>query len=193
LPLEDEAMNAARRVTLADVIDWEGFRTAARQLVLDGVSPSEVVWHTPDSAAIDMFATSSPSASLTAVIEPTTAFTVRRSFMMMCKRVTLHRDPGRFDLMYRLLWRMHHTPDLALDSLDADMIRANLIERAVRRDIHKMKAFVRFRPVRNAVGEPVHIAWFEPEHYIVAATAPFFIRRFAQMRWAIMTPDLCVQ
>jgi uracil-DNA glycosylase family protein len=73
------------------------------------------------------------------------------------------------------------------------MIRANLIERAVRRDIHKMKAFVRFRPVRNAVGEPVHIAWFEPEHYIVAATAPFFIRRFAQMRWAIMTPDLCVQ
>src|SRR6185369_7085830 len=35
------------------------------------------------------------------------------------------------------------------------------------------------------------IAWFEPEHHIVELAAPFFARRFADMAWSIMTPDLC--
>jgi hypothetical protein len=30
-------------------------------------------------------------------------------------------------------------------------------------------------------------------HHIVAATAPFFARRFAQMRWAILTPERSVR
>ena len=52
--------------------------------------------------------------------------------------------------------------------------------KAVRRDKHKMHAFVRFREVgreRNAH----YVAWFEPEHHIVEAAAPFFARRFADM------------
>ena len=40
---------------------------------------------------------------------------------------------------------------------------------------------------------PLHVAWFEPEHHIVEATAPFFARRFATMRWAILTPERCVR
>jgi DNA polymerase len=60
----------------------------------------------------------------------------------------------------------------------------------VRRDVHKMRAFVRFRPVQDGRGEePLHVAWFEPEHHIVAAIAPFFVRRFTQMRWAVLTPE----
>jgi hypothetical protein len=56
---------------------------------------------------------------------------------------------------------------------------------AVRRDMHKMKAFVRFRTVlddsfkSNPEIGPLHVAWFEPEHHIVEAVAPFFARRFA--------------
>jgi probable DNA metabolism protein len=42
------------------------------------------------------------------------------------------------------------------------------------------------------VGER-HVAWFEPDHRIVEANAPFFARRFAQMRWAILTPERCVE
>ena len=48
---------------------------------------------------------------------------------------------------------------------------------AVRRDLHKMKAFVRFRPIdaRRRTEPPLHVAWFEPEHHIVEAVAPFFV------------------
>src|SRR5256886_13086498 len=35
------------------------------------------------------------------------------------------------------------------------------------------------------------VAWFEPEHHIVELAAPFFARRFADMPWSILTPDLC--
>jgi len=42
-------------------------------------------------------------------------------------------------------------------------------------------------------GDIEHIAWFEPERHIVEATAPFFARRFAQMRWTILTPERCVR
>jgi uracil-DNA glycosylase len=61
--------------------------------------------------------------------------------------------------------------------------------RAVRRDEHKMQAFVRFREVGR---EPKshYVAWFEPEHHIVELAAPFFARRFADMPWSILTPEL---
>ncbi len=35
------------------------------------------------------------------------------------------------------------------------------------------------------------VAWFEPEHHIVEATASFFARRFADMAWSILTPEVC--
>jgi len=61
--------------------------------------------------------------------------------------------------------------------------------------MHKMKAFVRFRPIPDGAGpgEPLHVAWFEPEHHIVEATAPFFARRFTAMQWAILTPERSVR
>ena len=46
-----------------------------------------------------------------------------------------------------------------------------------------MKAFVRFRE-----DEARFAAWFEPDHYVLERTAPFFVRRFAAMQWAILTP-----
>src|SRR5690606_24297880 len=57
-----------------------------------------------------------------------------------------------------------------------------------RRDIHKMRAFVRFRSVEDEDGSERFVAWFEPEHHILRASAGFFVRRFTQMRWSILTP-----
>jgi DNA polymerase len=80
------------------------------------------------------------------------------------------------------------------DALDADWVAAQQMAQAVRRDMHKMTAFVRFRELDEGDGrEPMHVAWFEPEHRIVEATAPFFARRFANMRWAILTPERSVR
>jgi len=50
-----------------------------------------------------------------------------------------------------------------------------------------MRAFVRFRVVEEPEGTR-HVAWFEPDHYIVEANAAFFVRRFATMTWSILTP-----
>ena len=62
--------------------------------------------------------------------------------------------------------------------------------KAVRRDEHKMHAFVRFREVGREHTSHF-VAWFEPEHHIVELAAPFFARRFADMPWSILTPDVC--
>jgi len=116
------------------------------------------------------------------------------AFITLCETVVLHFDPARFALLYRLLWRLVHEPGLRHDPLDADRVQAQHMAQSVRRDMHKMKAFVRFRPIERGEGEaPLHVAWFEPDHHIVEAVAPFFARRFAQMQWAILTPERSVR
>jgi DNA polymerase len=50
-----------------------------------------------------------------------------------------------------------------------------------------MRAFLRFREVQ-VDGGLHHAAWFEPDHYILEANAGFFVRRFAAMRWSIVSP-----
>jgi uracil-DNA glycosylase family protein len=59
----------------------------------------------------------------------------------------------------------------------------------VRRDIHKMRAFLRFREATDDGGTR-YVAWFEPEHHIVRSNASFFVNRFASMRWSILTPEV---
>ena len=70
---------------------------------------------------------------------------------------------------------------------DPEVSRASRLAQSVRRDTHKMRAFVRFREVGED-GATRYVAWFEPEHFIVEANAAFFVRRFATMTWSILTP-----
>jgi uracil-DNA glycosylase family protein len=71
---------------------------------------------------------------------------------------------------------------------DADVTALRGQVQAVRRDEHKMHAFVRFRRVDTADGEQF-VAWHRPDHPILRLAAPFFARRFPAMRWTIVTPD----
>jgi DNA polymerase len=57
----------------------------------------------------------------------------------------------------------------------------------VRREIHKMHAFVRFREIDGQF-----VAFFEPEHHIVRRAASFFVNRFTNMRWSILAPELSI-
>ncbi|MCG2594081.1 UdgX family uracil-DNA binding protein [Ramlibacter sp. XY19] len=179
-------------VRLASETDLAGFRQEARALLARGVPPSEVVW-AAESGQDDLFAEDVPAPAG----EPRAAavtVSVPAAFLELCNTVVLHIDPQRFALLYRLLWRLAREPGLRHDPLDADMLQARQLAQSVRRDIHKMHAFVRFRTVADddPSGEPLHVAWFEPEHHIVEANAPWFKRRFANMRWAILTPRRCV-
>ena len=120
---------------------------------------------------------------------------VPAAFLTLCQRVALHRDPARWALLYRLLWRLQHEPGLRHDLADPDWLLARQMARDVQRDLHKMKAFVRFRELHGAAqgGESLFVAWFEPVHRIVDAVAPFFARRFANMHWAILTPERSIR
>ena len=50
-----------------------------------------------------------------------------------------------------------------------------------------MHAFVRFTPVREDDGERF-VAFYRPDHRIVAKAAPFFADRFNAMRWSSSPP-----
>lgn len=114
---------------------------------------------------------------------------VPRSFLALAGQVACHRDAQRFHLLYRLLWRMTHggEHDVLGNPADGDVRRLHALAQDVRRASHKMKAFVRFREVPGEHDR--FVAWFEPEHRVVDRVAPFFARRFAGMRWAILTPE----
>lgn len=158
----------------------EAFRREARRLFLAGVDPGEVEWRV--GADGDLFASEDQSTN-----EPAATFTVPRAYVDLANLVLCHTDPNRFAVLYRLLWALRTRRDVLDDAADPDVVRARLMARAVRRDIHKMTAFVRFRATEDRRGE-VYIAWFEPDFYIVEAAAPFFVKRFTAMRWTILTP-----
>jgi probable DNA metabolism protein len=177
-------------VRLEGETDFAGFRANARTLLASGAAPDTVRWSTRGQAD-DLFDSDEAQARVAPQTPPAS---VPAAFLKLCQAVVQHRDPQRFALLYRLLWRLAHEPALRHDPLDADMLRARDMAHAVGRDVHKMRAFVRFREVDDGdASGPLHVAWFEPEHYIVEENARWFMRRFAQMRWAILTPDCCVR
>ncbi len=243
-----------RSIVLDTETDFPGWRRAARALALEGVAPEDAVWSVAEAA--DLFAAPPPDAP-----PPAGTFSVSRALVDLAECAIQARDAERFALLYRLVWRAHHgEKHLLEDAADPQVQRVQRLAQAVRRDTHKMRAFVRFREVRDTGGlgpSPVvpddapdeaapadparaglheasivapspaarapasgaiassatespadllaaidarpagalaparYVAWFEPDHFIVEANAPFFVRRFATMQWSILTPDRC--
>ncbi|MDZ3837073.1 MAG: UdgX family uracil-DNA binding protein [Rhodospirillales bacterium] len=178
-------------VTLAGEADFEAWRAEARRLLADAQPPEAVLWRV--EAATDLFASPAedPASDEAPAASAAASPAVPRRFVEAARSAICHRDPERFALLYAMLWRIarggeRHLLDAAADP---EVRRLAAMTQAVRRDIHKMKAFVRFREVAGEAGEPVYVAWFEPEHHILAQTAPFFAERFASMRWSILTPE----
>lgn len=175
-----------RVVRLASETDFEGWRSAARALRAEAATPADVLW-TVDGGQASLFPADAPQAQASGE----GGFRVSRAFVDLAGRVTLHRSPERFDLLYRLLWRLEATPRLLEIASDPDVSRAADMQSQVNRAAHKMKAFVRFREVAGKDGAEAFVAWFEPAHRVTEATAPFFTRRFANMAFSILTPDVC--
>lgn len=173
-------------ITLEGPANYEEWRAASRQLLAAGVTPDRVGFRLA-TASGDLFSTPPDSVTKAPAAKPR-PIRVPRDFPSLAKAVICHSDPSRFALLYRLLWRLGHEPRLLDNGADVDVYASRRLAKAVRRDTHKMKAFVRFRRTRSEAGE-VFVAWFEPDHHIVDRTAPFFARRFAGMRWSIVTPD----
>jgi DNA polymerase len=114
---------------------------------------------------------------------------VPRRFVELAEISALYRSQDRFAVLYRVLYRLTHGEhELLEDETDDDVRALNHRAQSVRRDEHRLHAFVRFRKV-ELDGEEQFVAWYAPEHHILRLAAPFFQRRFAAMRWSILTPD----
>ena len=164
--------------------DFDGWRTAARTMAVAGVSPDDIVWQV-GTRATDLL------GGIGGDLVEGPAFGVPKAFLDLARRVICHRDPERFTLLYAALSRLRLQPRLLEDPADPLVIRLAGLAKSVGRDVHKMRAFVRFREVTDPDGERF-AAWFEPEHHIVRLNAGFFARRFTNMRWSILTPEECV-
>lgn len=171
-------------VAVAGETDFGGWRDAARKLALNNITPEDVAWLVDTDERVPFAPL--PDAPVGAQLS------VPREFVERAETVFCHSDPERFSFLYRLLWRLKTEPKLMEIASDPDVRRFEAMEKAVRRDIHKMRAFVRFRKIGEG-SEERFVAWFEPDHFIVERNAPFFVKRFTGMRWAILSPHTSIE
>lgn len=170
---------SATRVSLREGADLDGFRQAARRLVAAGTPPAAVTFDIAGEAGLfgENVATAAPPLSLP------------RKLGDMIGQTVPHRDPARYGLLYDVIWRVVQGQRALLEiASDPAMHRLDLMARSVRRDIHKMHAYLRFRRREDEGGPERYAAWFEPDHFILEAATPFFVERFRSMVWTIVTP-----
>ncbi len=167
------------RVTLDTRNDLDMWRETARPLLAARIEPHSIIWMGPGDSEGLFGDTPLPDRDGRPVRVP-------RAFVDGARVAICHSDPRRFDLLYRLAYRLQEDRRLMSVASDADVVHLTKLSKAVRRDSHKMTAFVRFRALDD--NGQRFAAWFEPEHYTLERTAPFFAERFAGMEWAIFTP-----
>ncbi|GLV28703.1 uracil-DNA glycosylase [Sphingobium sp. TomTYG75] len=173
------------QVLLSRPDDFDGWRDAARRFALAAVPAQDIDWRVEGEGASLLAFDPPPSENGGG------AFSVPRAFLDLAESAILHQDEERFALLYALLIEVRQIPARLDDKADPLVRRVEMLAKAVRRDMHKMRAFVRFREMQDDDGARF-IAWFEPDHHIVRANAGFFVRRFASMRWSILTPELSI-
>lgn len=182
MPAEN-SITELRRVTLAAPDDFDGWRDAALALAEAGVPASAVVWQVEGGEA-DLFGSD-------AMQPPAASFPVPRPFVELARTVICHSDPERFALLYSMLLRIRDNRHALDDQADPLVRRLQDLAKEVRRDIHKMHAFVRFREIGEG-SDSRFVAFFEPDHHIVRRASSFFVNRLTNMRWSILTPELSI-
>ncbi len=115
------------------------------------------------------------------------AVRISKGLAALLRDAALYRSPDRWAFLYRVLWRWRHGDRAVASAADGDGARLNAMARAVRRARHDMIAYVRFRR-REGAGIPQYLAWYEPEHDVLADAAEHFSRRMGATTWCIGTP-----
>ena len=202
---------------------FDEWRVVARQLLAESTSPSDVSWQERQQDSLfndERTLDSSPEQKESEVGEKkkqlaSNHFRVPKQFMEQAIYVSCHCSPDRWALLYRILYRLNHgEKDLLSIASDPDTKQFHHWYKEIKRDRHKMKAFVRFKKVENAIQasrsrelanagaavenpesclEDTHltyVAWHQPSHMILPITMPFFVRRFRSMRFVILTPEM---
>lgn len=191
-------MKPSAAVALGQAIFADSFdtwRAAARDLLAHGVAPHEVQW-TESAGGGDLFAAAAPSGREaqrgTDTLEPVFHLQVSRTLMDLLQTAACCRVPDRWAFLYRVLWRWQHGEHDVVSPADEDGARLATMAKAVRREIHDMHAYVRFRERAADAGPPRFVAWFEPQHDVLPQVAEHFRHRMGGTTWMIATPTATV-
>ncbi len=163
--------------------DFAHWRVVSRRLASAGIHPS-AVHMVPYGHQELLF-----SCDINDLPSNSVVLRVPKEFIELAQQISYHSDISRWNLLYHALWEQtHEAPHFLSLETNAVVYKLRTMEKQVRRDCHKMKAFVRFRRMRLQHDE-YYVAWHHPDHHIVQAVAPFFSRRFKGMKWSIFTPN----
>ena len=166
-----------RRIVLANETDWEGWRKAARSLVMASVVPEDVRW-----------AVRSHDEEGDPLQDETGSFGVSRALVALASLAIQAREAERFDLLYRLVWRANAGERVLENTDDPDVRRAQGLAFAVRAEAHRMRTLLRYLPVPEDDGTR-YLGWYEPAHFVLEANAQLIARRFPNLTFSIVTPD----
>ena len=85
--------------------NFAAWQKAARRALANDLAPENIIWEElgSDQPALTMF-----DEHGTQNDAPDQRFRVPKSFVGSAMRVGCHRDPKRWALLYRLLWRLTH-------------------------------------------------------------------------------------
>ena len=168
--------------------NFEQWRAQARSLLAANVAPHRVHWTGSQS---ELFA-GEQERELDATPATDVCIRLPKAFVELAETVALNRDATRWDQLYRFAYRLHmEGSQLMAVKSDADLRQLQTLAKAVSRDQHKMKAFLRFQRI-TCNGRERFVSWYEPAHLITESLSGFFVRRFTGMECTILTPDACL-
>jgi hypothetical protein len=124
--------------------DFNAWREAAREALHLGYRPEDLdLQDSTVPVTLDLTLESSEAPTGILITAPHTS----KAFLESAHYAAVHRDPQRWNLLYRILYRLQTNRSLLKVSVDPDIAELERLESQVRRDLHKMHAFLRFRMV----------------------------------------------
>jgi uracil-DNA glycosylase family protein len=158
--------------------DFKAWREAAREALHLGYLPEELdLQDSTIPSTLDLTLETSDAPTGTPTPTPHTS----KAFLEAAENAAVHRDPQRWNLLYRILYRLQTNRNLLKISVDPDIAELERLESQVRRDLHKMHAFLRFRMVlepddpnpRPIVVDESFRTEPGPHHLVLATPTPF--------------------
>lgn len=161
--------------------NFERWRDQARTLLVQGVAPHAVVWEDEDNR--QLFA----AEPLPAYGDGIKTLRVPAQLLTKLENAARYRTPGRWNILYRILWRVVKGEREAMLAGDPDGSELHRRIKSVSREAHHLHAFLRFHPL-PAGADLDYVAWHEPAHDILASASMHFAERLGRQRWLIATP-----
>lgn len=176
-----------RSIAIEDT--FAAWRAASLRALSESLAPEMIEWRVGESAALPQtqalfdYGETSENAAPSA---PTVH--VSKELAALLKDAALYRSTERWAFLYKVLWRWQHGDRAVASPADADGAQLYRMAKSVRRAKHDMIAYVRFRKQASAAQTPEYLAWYEPDHDVLAWAADHFAQRMGRTSWMIATP-----